>query len=301
MADRDRTQIAIIGMAGRFPGAPDVEALLAQPARRRRVDHLLHRRGAARRRASTRALLARSRATCRRAACSTDVDLLRRRLLRLHARARPSSSTRSTGSSWSAPGRRWRTPATTPSAIAGAIGVYAGASIEHLPAAQPARRTASCSATVGGLPGAARQRQGLPGHPRLLQARTCTGRASTVQTACSTSLVAVHLACQSLLAGECDMALAGGVVDRACRSSAGYLYQEGGIALARRPLPRLRRRGAAGTVVGSGVGVVVLKRLADALRRRRHHPRRDPRLGDQQRRRRARSATPRRASRARPR
>ncbi len=66
------------------------------------------------------------------------------------------------------------------------------------------------------------------------------GPAVSMHTACSTSLVAVHVACQSLLNGECDLALAGGVAVT-CPPRSGYLYQEGGM-LARRPLPRLRRR-----------------------------------------------------------
>jgi amino acid adenylation domain-containing protein len=90
------------------------------------------------------------------------------------------------------------------------------------------------------------------------------GPSLAVQTSCSTSLVAVHLACQSLLAGDCGIALAGGVsIDAQPRS--GYLYQEGGI-LSPDGHCRAFDAAARGTVSGSGAGVVVLKRLDDALR-----------------------------------
>ncbi len=90
-----------------------------------------------------------------------------------------------------------------------------------------------------------------------------SGPSMTVQTACSTSLVAVHLACQSLLNGECSMALAGGVAIVLPQRS-GYLYQDGGIMS---PDGRCRAfdARAAGTVGGSGAGAVLLKRLSDAL------------------------------------
>jgi len=89
------------------------------------------------------------------------------------------------------------------------------------------------------------------------------GPSYTVQTACSTSLVAVHLACQGLLNGDCDMALAGGVSIGSPRKS-GYLYQEGGI---QSPDGHCRAfdAKAQGTPSGEGVGLVVLKRLEDAL------------------------------------
>lgn len=89
------------------------------------------------------------------------------------------------------------------------------------------------------------------------------GPSVSVQTACSTSLVAVHMACQSLLAGECDLALAGGVSISA-PLRAGYLYQEGSVMS---PDGRCRAfdASAGGSVEGNGCGVVVLKRLADAL------------------------------------
>jgi acyl transferase domain-containing protein/alpha-ketoglutarate-dependent taurine dioxygenase len=84
-----------------------------------------------------------------------------------------------------------------------------------------------------------------------------------VQTACSTSLVAVHLACQSLLAYECHMALAGGV-SVVYPQATGFCFEGGGISA---PSERCRAfdKDADGTVFGQGSGVVVLKRLEEAL------------------------------------
>ncbi|NEQ64996.1 MAG: acyltransferase domain-containing protein, partial [Symploca sp. SIO2D2] len=90
-----------------------------------------------------------------------------------------------------------------------------------------------------------------------------TGPAINVQTACSTSLVTVHLACQSLLNGECDMALAGGVSIQVPQE-VGYLYQEGMIASPDGHCRAFDAK-ARGTILGSGVGVVVLKPLSKAI------------------------------------
>lgn len=90
-----------------------------------------------------------------------------------------------------------------------------------------------------------------------------TGPAITVQTACSTSLVAVHMACQALLAYECDLALAGGSTITVPQG-AGYLHQDGMI-LSPDGHCRAFAADAAGTVFGSGSAAVVLKRLADAV------------------------------------
>ncbi|HEX8292633.1 MAG TPA: acyltransferase domain-containing protein, partial [Pyrinomonadaceae bacterium] len=89
------------------------------------------------------------------------------------------------------------------------------------------------------------------------------GPSLTVQTACSTSLVAVHLACQSLLARECDTALAGGATVAVPQRQGGY-YREGGIISPDGHCRAFDAR-AQGMVKGNGVAVVVLKRLADAL------------------------------------
>jgi iturin family lipopeptide synthetase A len=88
------------------------------------------------------------------------------------------------------------------------------------------------------------------------------GPSVAVQTACSTSLVAIHMAIQAILNGECDMALAGGV--NAASPAKGYIYQEGMI---NSPDGHCRAfdAEAKGTVGGSGVGVVVLKLLESAI------------------------------------
>jgi len=90
-----------------------------------------------------------------------------------------------------------------------------------------------------------------------------TGPSVDVQTACSTSLVAIHLACQNLLNYNCDMALAGGVSVTVPQKQ-GYYYQEGMI-LSKDGHCRAFDHKASGTISGSGVGMVVLKRLEDAL------------------------------------
>lgn len=89
------------------------------------------------------------------------------------------------------------------------------------------------------------------------------GPSVNVQTACSTSLVAVHYACQSLISGECDMTLAGGVTIELPHRR-GYMYQDGEILSPDGHCRAFDHR-AAGTVFGSGAGVVILRRLADAI------------------------------------
>jgi acyl transferase domain-containing protein/surfactin synthase thioesterase subunit len=90
-----------------------------------------------------------------------------------------------------------------------------------------------------------------------------TGPSINVQTACSTSLVAVHLACQAILAGECEMALAGAATVRVPQR-VGYTSVKGGI-LSPDGHCRAFDADAQGTIFGSGVGAVLLKELTAAV------------------------------------
>jgi acyl transferase domain-containing protein len=103
---------------------------------------------------------------------------------------------------------------------------------------------------------------------RIAHKLSLLGPAVVVQAACASSLVAVHVACRSLLTGECDMALAGGASVRAPQI-AGYLYVPGGTN-SEDGFCRAFDARATGSVAGSGAGVVLLKRLEDALSDRDH-------------------------------
>ncbi|KUM25194.1 hypothetical protein AU467_04210 [Mesorhizobium loti] len=99
---------------------------------------------------------------------------------------------------------------------------------------------------------------------RIAYKLNLTGPCVSVQTACSTSLVAVHLACQSLRSNECDMALAGGA-SISLPHGKGYLHQQGHILSPDGHCRAFDAKGQ-GTVRGSGAATVVLKRLSDAFR-----------------------------------
>ncbi len=148
-----------------------------------------------------------------------------------------------------------------PETFDGLIGVYAGASLSTyllfhlLPNRELVESLHSDQLAIGN------GRDYLP--TRVSYKLNLRGPSVNVQTACSTSLVAVHLACQALLNYECDIALAGGVsVD--VPQKRGYLYLEGGISSPDGHCRAFDAR-AQGTVGGNGVGIVVLKRLEDAL------------------------------------
>jgi acyl transferase domain-containing protein/acyl carrier protein len=148
-----------------------------------------------------------------------------------------------------------------PDTYHGAIGVYAGAGMNTylLNNLYPNRDLLEAADVFQMM--IANDKDFMP--TRVSYKLNLKGPSVNVQTACSTSLVAVHMACQSLLAGECDMALAGGVSVHVPQKT-GYLYQEGMI-LSPDGHCRAFDAKARGTVIGNGVGIVVLKRLGDAI------------------------------------
>ena len=148
-----------------------------------------------------------------------------------------------------------------PSCFAGAIGVYAGAGPSThlhrlLGSPEIVRLMGSLQISIGN------EKDHLT--TRTAYKLGLHGPAVTVQTTCSTSLVAVVLACQGLITRQCDLALAGGV-SVVMPQRAGYRYKSGGI-LSPDGHCRAFDADAAGAVGGNGAGVVALRRLEDALR-----------------------------------
>ncbi len=154
-----------------------------------------------------------------------------------------------------------------PATFPGLVGVYAGSSVNTYLASQVAPDRAFLRDVVEQFQvGAFPVLFGNDGHfltTRLSYKLNLRGPSVDVQTACSTSLVAVSMACRSLLHYECDAALAGGV-SISFPQARGYLYLEGGM-VSQDGHCRTFDAKADGTVFGSGAGVVVLKRLSDAL------------------------------------
>ncbi len=148
-----------------------------------------------------------------------------------------------------------------PDRFPGLVGVFAGESMNTymimnlLPHMELVASTDTLQASLGN--------DKDPLTSRVAYKLNLKGPSLTVQTASSTSLAAVHTACRFLLQGDCDMALAGGVSIHLPEVS-GYMFEEGGTT-ARDGHCRAFDAQATGFVSGHGAGVVVLKRLADAL------------------------------------
>lgn len=254
-ASRTGLEIAVIGMAGRFPSADDVDALWAllregregfieldddalreagvDPAVISRSDYVRRRGFIGRKHAFDAALMGYN---------AQDAATMDPQLQALHEVA------------WTA----LENAAYDPAKFSGLIGLFAGASgnLAWMRRVVEAGGSLADWYTVSGL--------NEPGYlsTRVANKLDLTGPAITVNTTCSTSLVNIHLACQSLLTGECDIALAGGVSVAA--ESKGYVYQEN-MVLSADGRCRPFDADANGTGSGEGCGLLVLRRLDDAL------------------------------------
>ncbi|MGW0880268.1 SDR family NAD(P)-dependent oxidoreductase [Streptomyces sp. NPDC002671] len=255
--DRDLDRIAVIGMAGRFPGAPDIETFWSNLEQGREgittfSDSELLADGV------DPALLERDDYV-RAKGFLEDADQFDEGFFGYSPREAEILDPQHRvflESAWQA----LESAGVDPHRFDGRIGVFAGAGFNsyllfNLMNNQPVLDSAGLYQVL------------LSGDKDFLATRTSykldlKGPSVTVQTACSTSLTAVHLACQSLLNGECDIAVAGGVAVSAPLRN-GYVYEPGGI-LSPDGHCRAFDAEASGTVAGNGVGVVVLRRLADA-------------------------------------
>ena len=145
-----------------------------------------------------------------------------------------------------------------PEAYKGTVGVYAGSAlhryVENFAISDTQNPAGGFQATISN------DKDHLS--TRVSYKLNLTGPSVAVQTACSTSLVAVHMACQALVSGECDMALAGGVALLVPRPF-GYVHQDGSM---QSPDGHCRAfdAKARGTIFGEGMGIVVLKRLDES-------------------------------------
>src|SRR5687768_9956901 len=178
-------------------------------------------------------------------------------------RAKRRKRTLSTGCSWRWPGRRWKMPAMTRRTAASRSGFMPAGVNTYLLLNLFSSGRFSDMHDISSLQGLMNGNNKDSMTTTVSYKLNLRGPGITVQTACSTSLAAVHVACRGLLNHEADMAMAGGVWVNLLHEG-GYRYQPGAILSPDGHCRAFDAR-AAGTVIGSGVGIVVLKRLADAM------------------------------------
>ena len=252
--------VAIIGMAGRFPGAAGVaefwrnqldgvESISFFPP-----EELEDKSGAGANQVRARSILA-------------DIDLFDAEFFGIYPREAALMDPQHRlflEACWQA----FEDAAYDPQTVAGAVGVFAGCSLSSYFLSRLCTRPDFIRNFTGGYQ-VSHYPEMMGNSLDFLSTRVSyklnlRGPSFTMVSACSTSLVAVTQACQSLLTYQCDMALAGGA-SITLPQKRGYAYQPGGMTS---PDGHCRTfdADAQGTVFGSGVGVVLLKRVEDAVR-----------------------------------
>lgn len=260
-SEQENQDVAIIGIALRFPGASDPESFWQNL--RSGVESLSHFSDAELRAAGIAPASFAQPGYVRSGFVVEHIDLFDAEFFgfsRRQAELTDPQQRLFLECAWEALERAGIDPARAP----GPIGIYAGSSLSSY--------LLRYYATMQKLDGSANKLQMLIGNDKDYLASQAayrlglTGPCVSVQTACSTGLVATHLACQSLLGRECDVALAGAVTLRVPQKT-GYLYEEGALFS---PDGHCRAFDAQahGTVAGNGVAMIVMKRLRDALAQR---------------------------------
>ncbi|MGC1781701.1 MAG: amino acid adenylation domain-containing protein [Acidobacteriaceae bacterium] len=263
MNARLQNAVAIIGMAGRFPGAENVEQFWQnlcdgresiQPIPVEELeDRLTLEQRSQGRYVAARALL-------------RDVDLFDAEFFHFLPREAELTDPQQRvliECAWNA----FEDAGYDPADIAGNVGVFAGSSVNtylllHLASDPKFREEFTRSYQVGSFPALVGNGQDFLA-TRISYKLNLRGPAMTVQSACSTSLLTVAQAWQSLVNYQCDLALAGGV-SISFPQRRGYFYQEGGMVSPDghcRPFDKA----ASGTVFGAGAGMVLLKRAEEAI------------------------------------